>query len=514
MSMDQLSSEERGLIYLGPASMSLVIVRIQQDAVVEWLEHLNRPLPLARDIFRTASVSRSTMEQAARILTDYTQTLNEYGIDRCSVKLYATNILNEGTNPEIFLNRLQVVSGCAVKLMDEGDMTRLIYTAAQRMLHQNHLLASGFTLVSHIGPGNTRAFLFHGGRIAHYAFYRLGIFRAQEAVNQLEGSEHPRHLAHLEEQIRGVVDHLAEDFSGVKIDHHAAIGSELQSVAPSISPPEDGICKISEHQLSSFVQELAVLSPDALVRKLAVHYSGAEGILPALQTNLALARKFGDESIHVAATDFQHDLLENLICDTPLTDTFQEDVIVSAWEVGKKFKIDRPHAEQVMNHAQQLFRHLQSQHSLDAKYELLLKVACILHEVGMFISAREHHKHSMYIIMNTELFGISNTDRVVVALLARYHRRYNPENNHPHFNDMTREERMVVFKLAAILRVADAMDRTHSGRIKNIQLRQNTNRLIIQTNDVDDVTVEQIAIHGKCDLFREIYGLEPSLQTA
>jgi exopolyphosphatase / guanosine-5'-triphosphate,3'-diphosphate pyrophosphatase len=83
---------------------------------VEWLEHLNRPLPLARDIFRTASVSRSTMEQAARILTDYTQTLNEYGIDRCSVKLYATNILNEGTNPEIFLNRLQVVSGCAVKL--------------------------------------------------------------------------------------------------------------------------------------------------------------------------------------------------------------------------------------------------------------------------------------------------------------------------------------------------------------------------------------------------------------
>jgi exopolyphosphatase / guanosine-5'-triphosphate,3'-diphosphate pyrophosphatase len=508
-----LPALERALIYLGPASISLVIVRMRDGAVTEWLEHLNRPLPLARDIFRTRSVSRSVMEQAVGILADFGQTLREYGLDHSAVQLCATNILTEASSPEIFLNRLQVAAGCTVTLLDEGDMTRLIYITAQRMLKLNPLLAKGATLVSHIGPGNTRAFLFRKGRVVHYASYRLGIFRAQEAMHGAEDQEAPRQLTHLEEQIRGVVDHLGDDFSGVTVDHHAAIGAELQSVAPSLAQPEHGVCSITEKQLASYVQELAVLTPAALVRKLSIHYTGSEGVLPALQTNLALARKFGDEVIHVAASDFHRDLLQNLLSDTPLTDTFQEDVIVSAWEVAKKFKVDRQHAEHVMNLAQQIFRHMASRHGLDAKHELLLRVACVLHEVGMYVSAREHHKHSMYLILNTELFGISTTDRVLVALLARYHRRYNPEPNHPHFSDMTREERMVVFKLAAILRLADALDRTHSRRIKTVTLKDSGSRLILHTPDVSDVTVEQIAIQGKCDLFREIYGLEPSLLT-
>ncbi len=67
---------------------------------------------------------------------------------------------------------------------------------------------------------------------------------------------------------------------------------------------------------------------------------------------------------------------------------------------------------------------------------------------------------------------------------------------------------MIVFKLAALLRIADALDRSHAQRIRTIQLRPEGSRLFIQTRDVDDTTVEQIAINSKCDLFREIYGYE------
>jgi exopolyphosphatase/guanosine-5'-triphosphate,3'-diphosphate pyrophosphatase len=96
----------------------------------------------------------------------------------------------------------------------------------------------------------------------------------------------------------------------------------------------------------------------------------------------------------------------------------------------------------------------------------------------------------------------------MVALLARYHRRYNPEPNHPHFSDLTREERMIVLKLAALLRLADSLDRSHAQRIKSIQLRPEGSRLIMLTQGADDTTVEQIAIDSKCDLFREIYGYD------
>jgi exopolyphosphatase/guanosine-5'-triphosphate,3'-diphosphate pyrophosphatase len=201
-------------------------------------------------------------------------------------------------------------------------------------------------------------------------------------------------------------------------------------------------------------------------------------------------------------------MLVDLLSENVLTASFQEEVISSAWEVGKKFKIDQKHAEHVMNLAQQIFRELKHLHGLGPKHEMLLRLAAALHEVGMFVSAREHHKHSMYLILNTELFGISTEDRTLVALLARYHRRYNPEHNHPYFGELSREERMVIFKLAAILRIADALDRSHSQRIKTIVLKPHGDRLSIQTPGVEDTTVEQIAINSKCDLFREIYGYD------
>lgn len=509
-----ISGNEIALIYLGAASITLIIGDRAADGSVTPLEHLDKPLPAARDIFRTGTVSRSTMEQAATILRDFMQSIREYGIPSSRVRLYTTNILSEATNPEVFLNRLQVTSGCNVQLLDEGDMTRLIYLAAVRLLKQNKALQDGLTMVSHIGPGNTRALYFKKGRIAAYTSYRLGIFRAREAVSAMEEAENPRRLAHFEEQIKGVVDHLAQDFSGVEIHHHVAIGAEIQSVAPHIVAEKHGSCTITETQLGSFAEKLAQLSPDQLVRRLHVHYTGSEGIVPALQTNLALARRFGDEMIHIPARDFHRDLMLDLMTESPLSSTFQDEIISSAQELAKKYKTDHKHAEHVAHFAQQLFRELRHLHALEPKHELLLRVAAILHEVGMFVSAREHHKHSMYLILNTELFGISTEDRIIVALLARYHRRYNPESNHPHFSELSREERMVVFKLAAILRIADALDRSHSQRIKTIHLRPQGNRLVIQTPGVDDTTIEQIAINSKCDLFREIFGYEVLLSKA
>ena len=503
-----LTGTETAVIYMGAASMSCVIGTRAANGEVSPLEHLDKALPVVRDIFRTGTISRSTMEQAANILRDFMKSIQEYGVPVNAVRLHTTNILSEATNPEVFLNRLQVASGCEVHLLDEGDMTRLIYLSAVRLLKQNPHLAEKHTLVSHIGPGNTRALYFNKGRIAAYTSYRQGIFRAREAVAAMEETENPRKLAHLEEQIKGVVDHLAQDFAGLTVDYHVAIGAEIQSVAAQIAPEKQGACIITERQLASLTEKLASLTPDELVRRLHVHYTGSEGIIPALQTNLALARRFGDENIHVPARDFQRDMLLDLMAENVLTATFQEEVISSAWEVGKKFKTDRKHAEHVMNLAQQIFRELRHLHGLTPKHEMLLRVAAVLHEVGMFVSAREHHKHSMYLILNTELFGISTEDRTLVALLARYHRRYNPEHNHPHFSELSREERMVVFKLAAILRIADSLDRSHSQRIKTIVLKPHGNRLLIQTPGVEDTTVEQIAINSKCDLFREIFGYE------
>lgn len=498
---------EHAVIYVGAASLSLVIGRKDDKGQFIRIESLDRPLPVARDIFRARSISRNTVDQAAAILRNFLLTMREYGIPSSQLRLFTSNILAEAVNHEIFLNRLQVHSGVVPSLIDDGNMTRLVYQIAQRMLLKNPLLAKGNTVVSHIGPGNTRAIYFKEGRLALYTNYRLGIFRAREAVASQDDESHQQ-MAHLEEHIRGVVDHLAKDYSDVKIDHHVAIGAEIQSVAPLLGKARLGAHRVLENDLARLTDKLARLSPDDLVRELHVHYTGGEGIVPALQTNLALARRFGDDSLWVPEGDFQLELMLDLMTSGSRTAIFQEEVMQTAGEIGLRYKTDRKHADHVANFARQLFRELQHLHGLDAKYELVLRVAATLHEVGMFISPREHHKHSLYILMHTEIFGLSSNDRVMVALLARYHRRYDPEPNHPYFSDLSREERMIVLKLAALLRLADSLDRSHAQRIKTIQLRPEGTRLNVLTQGADDTTIEQIAIDLKCGLFREIYGYD------
>ena len=504
-------TESLALIHIGATSVTLLIGERSPEGKFSLLDQLERPLPLARDIFRSGVITRPVIEQAAAILHAFHLSLGEYQVAASAVRCFTTNILSEATNHEIFLNRMQIASGVKVQIIDDGDMTHLIYQTTLRLLKSNPEIATANTLISHIGPGNTRALYFHKGRIAAYSSYRLGIFRTSEAMADTGSVQQ---LAYIEEQIRGVVDHLATDYSQIEIDYHVAIGAEIQSVAPYVSPPKLGASVLSLKELEKFTEKLAAMSADEMVRKLHLNYTGSEGLVAALQTNLALARRFNDKQIVVPEGDFHSDLIHNLLDTGPQAKTFHDEILQAAREIGKKYHTDRKHAEHVARFAQELFHHLQDLHGLDPKHELLLRVAAILHEIGMFVSAREHHKHTLYLILHNEIFGLSAADRTLVAMLARYHRRYNPDPNHPHYADLTREERLVVFKLAAILRVADAMDRSHSQRIKNLRFTRERDTLYLDTTDVEDSTVEQLAINSKCDLFHEVYGYEPLLRYA
>ena len=151
-------------------------------------------------------------------------------------------------------------------------------------------------------------------------------------------------------------------------------------------------------------------------------------------------------------------------------------------------------------------------HQLGEHDALLLKCAAILHECGNFISARAHHKHSQYIIANSEIFGLGQIDITLVALIARYHRRSGPKPTHAYYRDLTSDDRMRVSKLAAILRIADALDRGHASRILDVRVEIQTQKLILHLPNITDASVERLAMRSKANLFRDIYGLQVTIR--
>jgi exopolyphosphatase / guanosine-5'-triphosphate,3'-diphosphate pyrophosphatase len=189
-------------------------------------------------------------------------------------------------------------------------------------------------------------------------------------------------------------------------------------------------------------------------------------------------------------------------------------MIRSALDFGRRFGFAEEHGRHVAELSKQLFRALQPEHQLDSRYEVILYVAALLHDIGHAVSARSHHKHSMYLITHGELFGLSREDVLLAALTARYHRRSSPKPLHEGYASLDWKRRINVGKMAAILRVADALDRSNSQRIKTLQCSRERGRLVISVSGADDLSLEQLALRQKASMFKEIFGMSVLLRNA
>ena len=152
-------------------------------------------------------------------------------------------------------------------------------------------------------------------------------------------------------------------------------------------------------------------------------------------------------------------------------------MLASAASLGTRYRYDALHAGAVARLSTRLFDLLAAEHGLGPRDRLLLEVAALLHDIGLFVSLRGHHKHSMYLLQASEIFGLTRDDMQIVGNIARYHRRGLPQKSHPEFMRLDRDERVRVTKLAAMLRLANALDAEHEQKVTDISLQEQDSEL-------------------------------------
>ena len=191
----------------------------------------------------------------------------------------------------------------------------------------------------------------------------------------------------------------------------------------------------------------------------------------------------------------------------------QNQIVQSAMQLGRKYHFDENHCSHVSQLACSLFEQTKELHQLEERYQGILQVAALLHETGKYISEQSYHKHSSYIIRHAEFFGIGSQDVQLVGLVARYHRRATPQPNHDLYSSLNREKRVAVAKLAAILRVAKALDASRTQRINDIQCRVVANKVKINLPRLTDIALERLEVSRTCELFEDIFGTKIIITT-
>lgn len=498
------------VIDVGSTAIRMEIAEIGTGGAVRTLESLQQPVQLGKDTFTTGRIQQSTIEECVRILKGFRRVMEEYGVtEPGQVRAVATSSVREAANRETFLDRVYMATRINVQAIDEAEETRLTYMAVQEILQQDPDLKRGDALVIEVGGGDTELLLIQDGYVTYSNTFRLGTLRMRETL----GTQHTspqRALATLLKQIQLSADQIRRSVPVARTPHLVALSGDARFAAAQLAPDWNRVrlARLEVKAFTALARKVATQSPDDLVRGYRLNYPEAEALGPALLVFAQLARVFNVDDLLIPKTSLRYGLLQEAVSGSGWTPEFMAQVEHSAIALGTKYAFDERHARQVTDLAIRFYRELQSEHMLPPRYELILRIATLLHEIGLFVNNRSHHKHSMYLIMNSDLFGLSHDDMMMIAMVARYHRRATPQPYHEEFATLNRDARLAVSKLAAILRVADALDRNHMQQVRDVRCSREEGQFVVWVRDVEDLTLERVALKEKGTMFEEVYGLK------
>ena len=495
----------QAVVFIGADAVSMMVAE-SSEAGVRVLDVLSQPVELAKDVFSGGIIRRETMDRCVHIINGYKTLLKEYG-ENITPRLLGSNVLMSIRFMDAAMNRLLNSCGLHLEVMDDGEMTRLLYLNMKELLVDRPELADQSIPVLHVGPGNTRLLVFDHGRITYYASYRMGAHRTGVSIGDAASGAADLESSLIREHIRGVVEQLFHDAEAVLPDHPAAMvvfGPDFHRIHSPIFAQD----AVSPADLQELAALLASLSSDQRMERFDENYAGVGALLPSVIIFHDIAREFRAQQLLFPQEQYSGAFLRNLLPARKDNFALEQEVIHFALLLADRYKVDRTHARHVRKLAISLFDQLQELHHLTRHDRLLLKVAAILHEVGTFINPKAHHRHGQYIILNSEIFGLSRRDVEFIGMLARYHRHGAPTTEDYFYALLSQPDRLRLQKLAALLRVADAMERAHSQRISQFSVRFNARRLEFVVKGVHDLTIENLALRSKADLFTAIFGYD------
>ena len=246
------------------------------------------------------------------------------------------------------------------------------------------------------------------------------------------------------------------------------------------------------------------------MRKFKMKPDRADVILPASIVLQMIAHEANIREVAIPNVGLKDGVLWDMVyrLQQDMQPSPREQVWTSALRLGEKYQFDSIHAKLVSQLAGKLFDQSSLLHDLGAEYRLLLEVAALLHDIGHFVNTVDHHKHGYYILKSSPLIGLSEGQQSIIANVILYHRKAMPSLDEEGFRALPSKDRIVVIKLSALLRLADALDVSHAGRVEDIWFEKQKNVCKLRIQGRGDLILEKWTLEKRQKLFQEIFGVK------
>ncbi|MBR0192209.1 MAG: hypothetical protein IJQ31_09115 [Thermoguttaceae bacterium] len=495
---------------IGTNSIRAAIAESYSDGRLKIIEQLNRGVWFGKETFQRGGLSAQSMRAGIEILKMFQKVFAQYGVEY--VRIVATASIREASNADIFIDRIKISTGLDVKVIDSSEEILFSVTAIQEELGASFPRdETKNVLIVNVGGGSTLLAILRGGTVINSQILNIGTIRMREFLTDPNDSLE-NNAAIFRHAIHETLTSAEAYFPFHEIDVALAMGSEPRFVAKQVGRPSriGGLESVRMSRFDGLVERCLKMETPQLCQTFGINFQTAEMTVPALLTYQEIFQRTNVPSFLVGSTSMRHGVLRVLASEVWGLENldYQNDVLDAARSLAEKYRVDLNSATQTEKLAIRIFNEMQTEHALPQRACLLLRVAAILQYSGCFVNNRSFHKHSFYLINNSEIFGLRDNETEMTAYIARYSFRAGPKPSHQSYMSLSRETRVAIAKLAAILRVADALNHGNFIDPDTLQFTREGNDLYIILPPDDTLLLKIRSLGSQGRMFEDVFGLK------
>lgn len=496
------------VIDIGTNSIHMVLAEILPDASYKILDRFKDMTRLGNGAFARRQLSDEAIARALEVLKTLVTLARNKGFDR--IVAVATSAVREARNGGNFVDLIAEQTGLTIRVISGVEEARLIFLGVKNSI----ALPDGPTMVVDVGGGSVELIVGNRGGMIHAKSLKLGAIRlVDQFLSKTPPSNQMMHA--LEEAVTDPLKTALGSFRPKKFESLVATSGMAGNMADVIHlrqtgrpMPQHNLATVTLKDIRVLEAELARSSMKARLAIPGLDPKRADTLLPATIVLRCLLELSGleemtlcDKAIREGVIyDFIERHRDGLKAENEIPDVRRRNVI----GLARRCHAPEVHSLHVAGLALRLFDQTQRLHRLGQQERCWLEYAAVLHDIGYLINPRQHHKHAYYLIKHSGLGGLTADEIEVVANVARYHRRALPAFKHEGFGSLSPRLKGVVKILAALLRIADGLDRTHFAVVQTVTVKRGKT-MTIEAVVSGDAEMELWAAKNRADLFEQVF---------
>ena len=497
-------------IYVGSYEVNLKVFEISGKKNIRIIDHVRSRVELGKDAFHGQPIDYELVDHICDIMLEFRQIMDSYQVD--DYEAYAGPALRGATNCLFVLDQIERRTGVSLKTIGNSEHRFLTYKCVASKPEFERMIRESAAVVN-VGGGELQITLFVHGEVLTTQHLVLGTMRlAQLFANQ------SMRVEHIKRQMKELIDKEMEVFKAQyyqnrTIKYLILTGDYGLELMRRMDKNLDDMT-VDAGKFSTYLKRLEKKERAQIAEDLNLSDESDILLLPSLILYRRIVETLAADAIWVPGIDIS----DGIVYDYALRNQyvkpqhdFEQDVLSAAHSLSRRYMSYSPHIDALLEMSGLIYDAMKKVHGMGRHERLLLQTAAILHDCGKYVSFANAPDCAYNIIVSSEIMGLSHQDRVIVANIVKYN-TYPLKQYEEVADELDRAEYLTVAKCASILRVANAMDRSHKQKFKNVRAVVKRKQLMISIETADGMLLEKKMFDAKAEMFEEVFSIQPVIK--